>query len=221
MHGMSPRAKDTSSPGPLTSWSGWDVRGGAARDPAETFAQRSTRAPSNEERYELIAVAARGFRPPRFLRVVIDERQENNSKVAEAGYEGLRQTWSVEYRRITETAPASVAPYAIYLLGVNPPPDATDEDLALFNDFYTNVHLPEVASRRHALRAVRYALSREVRPPHRGAPQYLAVYEVDEESASNRRHVGPPYSVGPDVWQRHTTPWRLWYRRLDPSIAMQ
>ena len=29
-----------------------------------------------------------------------------------------------------------------------------------------------------------------------------------------RRHVGPPYAPGPDVWQRHSTPWRLWYRRL-------
>ena len=37
-----------------------------------------------------------------------------------------------------------------------PPPDATDEDLDVFNDFYMDVDLPEVAERRHALRAVRY-----------------------------------------------------------------
>jgi len=54
----------------------------------------------------------------------------------------------------------------------------------------------------------------EVRAPYQGAPRFLAAYEVDEESASNRRHQGPSYSPGPDVWQRHKTPWRLWYRRL-------
>jgi hypothetical protein len=188
------------------------VRGGAAREPdaVEAFAA-PTQGPSGEERYELIAVAARGFRPPRFLRVI---RNALADEAVEAGFEGLRQTWSVEYRQVAETTAASAAAYAIYLLGVNPPPDATDEDLDVFNEFYTNVHLPEVAGRRHALRALRYELVREVRPPYRGAPRYLAVYEVDENSASNRRHVGPPYSVGPEVWQRHTTPWRLWYRRL-------
>ena len=123
-------------------------------------------------------------------------------------------TWSLLYRRVAETGPASVAPYAIYLLGVNPPPEATDADLAVFNEFYTNVHMPEVAERRHALRAVRYELLDEIRPPYQGAPQFLAVYEVDEAGASNRRHIGPPYTSGPDVWQRHKTPWRLWYRRL-------
>ena len=39
-------------------------------------------------------------------------------------------TWSLLYRRVAETGPALVAPYAIYLLGVNPPPGATDADLA-------------------------------------------------------------------------------------------
>jgi hypothetical protein len=127
---------------------------------------------------------------------------------------GLRQVWSVLYREIAQTAPATQRPYAIYLLGVNPPKDLSDADLATFNDFYTNVHLVEVAERRHALRAVRYELIEEVKTPYLGAPQYLAAYEVDESSASHRRHVGPPYSTGPEAWQRHTTPWRLWYRRL-------
>ena len=90
----------------------------------------------------------------------------------------------------------------------------TDDELAVFNDFYTNVHLPEVAERRHALRAERYELVREVRAPYQGAPRFLAVYEVDEESASHRRHTGPPYEKGPEVWQRHKTPWRLWFHRL-------
>lgn len=193
--------------GPITAWSGWDVRGGTAADAAETFVR--SRQSGTEEDYELLAVAARGFRPPRFLRTA-----ETRDDQADGGLEGFRLTWSLLYQRVAETGAAVVAPYAIYLLGVNPPGGTTGDDLDVFNDFYTNVHMPEVAQRRHALRAVRFELLREIRPPYSGAPQFLAVYEVDEAGASNRRHIGPPYTTGPEVWQGHTTPWRLWYRRL-------
>jgi hypothetical protein len=194
--------------GAITSWMGWDVRGGASADPhaAEVFADSAPSPSEEEDRYELIAVAARRFRPPRFLSVV--------HGVAERSYEGLRLSWSLQYRRVAQTVPALTRPYAIYLLGVNPPVDASESDLDVFNDFYTNAHLPEVAERRHALRATRFELVEELRPPYKGAPRFLAVYEVDEAGAANRRHVGPPYAVGPEIWQRHTTPWRLWYHLL-------
>jgi hypothetical protein len=199
-------------PGGLTRWTGWDPRSGAAADPAGVaqFARSAQDDPEAGDRFELLAVAARGFRPPKYL--------SRSPVTGEAGTEedhpGLRVTWSLRYRQVAETAPAEVAPFAIYLLGVNPPVDATDDDLEVFNDFYTHVHLPEVAERRNALRAVRYELEEEIRPPYQGSPRFLAVYEVDEESASNRRHQGPKYSSGPEVWQRHKTPWRLWYTRL-------
>jgi hypothetical protein len=204
----------------LTWWTGWDPRSGAAAvpDAAEAFASSAPDDPGSGAHYELIAVAARGFRPPTFLSTT--ERSEEAAPDPQPeeveDHPGLRQTWNLLYRRMVETGPAATTPYAIYLLGVNPPEDLSDEDLDAFNHFYTSVHLPEVAERRHALRAVRYELVREARPPHQGqrAPRFLAVYEVDEESASNRRHSGPKYATGPEVWQRHTTPWRLWYRRL-------
>jgi hypothetical protein len=199
-------------------WTGWDVRAGASADPeaAEVFARSAPTDPGVDAHYEFLAVAARGFRPPRFVTTVevSDGGLGGDQVSSEEEHRGLRQVWSLLYRQVAETAPAKVAPYAIYLLGVNPAADATKADLDVFNDFYTNVHLPEVAERRHALRAARYELLEEVRPPYKGAPKYLAVYEVDEAAAAVRRHVGPPYSAGPDVWQRHTTPWRLWYRRL-------
>lgn len=197
--------------GAITSWSGWNPRGGAKARPdaAEVFANSAPDGTEAEDRYELLAVAARGFRPPSFLSVVHGE--------AGRAYEGFSLTWSLQYRHVAETVPQVMRPYAIYLLGVNPPVDATERELEVFNDFYTNVHLPEVAERRHALRATRHELLREIRPPYQGAPRFLAVYEVDEQSASNRRHSGPPYAAGPEVWQRHTTPWRLWYRLLAPQ----
>jgi hypothetical protein len=195
----------------VTVWSGWDVRGGAKA--AEAFAAPFPRQSDAEEDFELLAVAARGFRPPRFLSAA-DLPGPDQHDDGDESREGLRMVWSLLYHRVAETGPALVAPYAVYLLGVNPPDDATEADLAIFNDFYTNVHMPEVADRRHALRAVRYELLREIRSPYQGAPRFLAVYELDEAGSSNRKHIGPPYTSGPEVWQRHTTPWRLWYRRL-------
>jgi hypothetical protein len=201
----------------VVSWKGWDLRTGERAVPraVEELEESASPFPSAEARYELLAVAARGFHPPRVLTAnVATDGDLEDSQSDE--FSGFRRVWSVLYRQIAETAPEIQRPYAIYLLGVNPPADASDTDLATFNDFYTSVHLVEVAERRHALRAVRYELIEEIKAPHLGAPRYLAAYEVDESSASQRRHVGPPYSAGPKVWQRHTTPWRLWYRRLGP-----
>ena len=206
----------------LTSFTGWDVRGGSAaeHDAAEAFTRSTSGSPDAEARYELLAVASRGFRPPRFLTIAdVSDREpvesaEAGGQTAATGHEGVRRTWSLLYRRVTETGPKEVVPHSIYVLGVNPPAGVTDDELEVFNDFYSNVHLPEVAERRHALRAERYELVREVRAPYQPAPRFLAVYEVDEEAASKRRHTGPPYAIGPEVWQGHKTPWRLWYRRL-------
>ena len=200
----------------LVTWTGWDVRGGAAAEEGAVEAFRAAAPPDAGpgNHYALLAVAGRGFRPPRLLSSVPSDGETPPDTPPEPVGAGLRATWSLVYRRIAETGPELVKPYAIYLLGVDPPERVSDEELDVFNDFYTDVHLREVAERRQALRAVRYELTRELHAPYRPAPQFLAVYEVDETSAANRRHVGPPYSKGPEVWQRHTTPWRLWYRRL-------
>ncbi|HEV3212059.1 MAG TPA: hypothetical protein VGZ03_01550 [Acidimicrobiales bacterium] len=196
-------------------WRGWDVaQGSPPPSPAEF--NDGTEVGGERAHYELLALAGRGFRPPQFLTIDGALDRDVDDVERPTGRRGPRLSWSVEYRWIAETAPDVAIPYAIYLLGVNPPPDVTDAELETFNDFYTNVHLREVAERRHALRAERFERERVFLPPAKGAPRFLAVYEVDEAGASQRRHVGPPYSSGPDVWQRHTTPWRLWYRRVPP-----
>ena len=114
---------------PVTAWSGWDARGGAASGVAEAIRRSAVGDSGAGEAYELIAVAARGFRPPRFLRTA-ELAGPDPADHTEASREGLKMTWSLLYRRVAETGPALVAPYAIYLLGVNPPPGATDADLA-------------------------------------------------------------------------------------------
>jgi hypothetical protein len=201
---------------PLIAFTGWEVRGGkgSAAGAVEEF---GLHAPSgtDEARYELLAVAGRGFHPPRLLRTVgVGAEASDEEEATPPGCAGLRATWTAHYRFFVETAPATAAVYAVYLLGVNPPEGATAAELAAFDEFYTTVHLPEVAARRQALRAVRLELVTEVRAPHLGSPRYLALYEVDERGAAQRRHVGPPYTSGPPVWQGHRVAWRLWYRRL-------
>ncbi len=212
----------------LTWFAGWDRPGRAKARPGpgggparESGAGGAVGAEGAVECYDLLAVAARGFRPPQVLTVAQAEGADPQHPPRDhepepgdlhPGATELRQARCLLYERIAETNPRQRTPDAIYLLGVDPPAGATDEDLAEFNDFYTNVHLREVAERRHALRAVRYELVRPVKAPPKGAPRFLAVYEVDEASAAQRRHVGPPYSPGPAVWQGHRTRWRLWYR---------
>lgn len=194
-----------------TIWTGWDSGHGASDAPLVELLGTALGS-AGWSFFELLALAGRGFRPPRLLTVSAGGGASVDVTAASDG--ALRRSWSVEYVQIAETAPVSVPPFAIYLLGVNPPEDVSDAELQIFNDFYTHVHLNEVAERRHALRAERFEQVRVIAPPVKGAPRFLASYEVDEAGASQRRHVGPPYSAGPDVWQRHTTPWRLWYRRI-------
>jgi hypothetical protein len=203
--------EDTSAPG-LTTWAGWDVRGGVSPGEGSMAFVTKEGWDDNEERYELMAVAARGFRPPRFLSrtEIYPDSSESESPFGAV----LRQTWSMRYQRVRAVSGEVVPPYAIYLLGVNPPTDASPEDLVVFEDFYVDVHVREVAERRKALQAVPHKLVEVIKDPYKGAPTCLTAYELDEASASIRRHVGPPYSRGPEVWQRHSTPWRLWYRRL-------
>ena len=198
---------------PTTRWTGWDVRRGA--EPRPPRCGDAIDRSAGEGCFELLALAGRGFRPPRYLTALGSSDGDPRGKGGDASEEdALRIVWSIAYRRIMESAPRTADGHAIYLLGVNPPDGVTEDELETFNDFYTNVHLVEVAERRHALRAARYELADVRIAPAGGAPRFLAVYEVDEAGAAQRRHVGPPYSRGPEVWQRHTTPWRLWFRRI-------
>lgn len=195
-----------------TLWTGWDPAQGSDVPPEAALGQ----APATEEdQYALLALAGRGFRPPGYLTVRHAANDDAGDDVSTPPIRsGLRPAWSMVYRRIAETGQRIVPPFAIYLLGVNPPAGASETELEEFNEFYTNVHLVEVAERRQALRGVRFELVHEIQRPAKGAPRFLATYEVDEAGASQRRHVGPPYSKGPDVWNAHTTPWRIWFRRI-------
>lgn len=113
-------------------------------------------------------------------------------------------------------------PY-MYWVGVNLPADITPAEEQEFNDFYTNVHMPEVVGLNDGfVRAARYQLTH---PDPRGdfGPRYLAIYEMDSEEAAlgyiKRNDTGfrQPFTPGPRGFKEMQGMWRLMWGRLTPQ----
>ena len=220
----------------FTTWSGIDTQIDDERGLAEIteffatgYAEAIAKAyPTliDVQRYELLATDRHGGFGAKLLTAFtwggdqeIDENAVQPARpellgAPKAWREGTATSWSLLYRYVTETGPASAPPHAIYMVGVNPPPGINDEDRATFLEFYTSVHVPEVAKRRHCTRATVYELERELLRPNEGSPQFLGIYEVADAASVVTRHVGFGYTRGPSVWEKHKTPWRLWYQRV-------
>ncbi|HLF76407.1 MAG TPA: hypothetical protein VJB57_02865 [Dehalococcoidia bacterium] len=118
---------------------------------------------------------------------------------------------------------AHAAPY-LYFVAMNVPPDTDEKGLSEFNDFYTNIHVPEVVAASNFQRGHRYELYREFLHPAPGSPRFLAVYDCAEEGMKTRAErranpgSGPRLSSGPPTWEAHDTLWRLLYRRIDSWV---
>ncbi|WP_028921940.1 DUF4286 family protein [Pseudonocardia acaciae] len=136
--------------------------------------------------------------------------------------------WRVLYQRVAETSAPTVAPGAISIIGIDPPADADDAELAEFNAFYTDHHLPENTDRGGFSRGTRYELRHALKHPAPGCPRYLAVYELEDGSDESARAAlaqlkaaTETYTQGPSSWLRRSAPWRLWYRRIAHSARAQ
>src|SRR5580704_10416256 len=94
------------------SWRGWELRTGARADPnaIREFENATPPIADVESRYELLAVAARGFHPPQALSATVVTESEQLDPNAEV-CPGLRLAWSLLYREIAETAPPAQRPY--------------------------------------------------------------------------------------------------------------
>jgi hypothetical protein len=107
------------------------------------------------------------------------------------------------------------------MVGMNVPSGTDAAGLAEFNEFYTNIHVPEVMAYREFSRGTRFELHREFRHPQPGCPRFCAIYEADKATteASQQRRDTPsgrsPLSSGPPTWEKHDTLWRLLYRRIE------
>jgi hypothetical protein len=194
-------------------------------------------------RYELIEQDARGNFGPRWLAAYEMDSQkaadgyiERNDGPSEgrpkysagpAAWQTYEGWWRLIWHRLVPEAGelgGAGAPY-IYMVGMDVPEGTDEQGLREFNDFYTQIHVPEVVAVNSFLRGTRYELYRDFRHPEPGSPHFLAVYEGTDESLAARaaRAADPasakPLSSGPPTWEGHVTAWRLLYRRIDSHVA--
>lgn len=116
-----------------------------------------------------------------------------------------------------------------YWVGMDIPADTSAADVAAFNDFYSNVHKPEVlAGNPGFLRGRRYELAQDDTRGPRG-PRFIAAYDIESKEAAQlyiSRNDGPAsgrpvYSDGPAAWQQRDTKWRLMWQHVlnNPATA--
>lgn len=112
------------------------------------------------------------------------------------------------------------APYR-YLIGIDPDPDLSPVQVRAFDEYYENVHRPEVVAGNpgflsgHRLEAAGLAAGSMFGPAAGGGPRWLAFYAI-ADLASARDYVsrqrvpgaGMSYTPGPVPWTRTTTTWR-------------
>ena len=185
-------------------------------------------------RYELLYPDPRGDFGPRWLAVyeMDGDAAARNDGPPEgrptytpgpAAWKQAQSTWRMIWRQVATVGTASQPPDAIYLVGMNIPPDTDAAGLAAFHAFYTSIHVPEVMERGSYARGTRWELHRDFRHPQPGCPRFCAIYEADAAAtqANQERRTNPalqrdsrPLSSGPPTWEQHETLWRLVYRRI-------
>jgi hypothetical protein len=190
-------------------------------------------------RYELLVPDARGDFGPRWLAVyeMQDEaaaqayiaRNDGPQEGRPAYTPGLadfRTTirWRMLWRQISAAGQAPDAYHGMFVVGMNVPDDTPPEGMREFNDFYTNIHVPEVMRWGGYASGLRFERFREFQHPAPGCPRFLAIYQGDQAAteASQQRSFGSssprPSSVrftdGPPTWERHDTLWRHVYKTI-------
>jgi len=109
----------------------------------------------------------------------------------------------------------------MYWVGMDTDPAASPDELADFNRFYTETHVPEVVAANGFAFASRYEL---LDPDPRGdfGPRWLAVYEMPGEAEARayaERNDGPAsgrpnYTPVPPSWKHAHIRWRMLWRQL-------
>jgi len=182
-------------------------------------------------RYQLVEPDPRGDLGPGWLTVY-----ELSGEDAVAGYLGLaaaadrpryqpwnhhesRVRWHVAWRRRPGYRGAIGRlgrPY-LYLIGMDVPPETDDGELAAFNAFYDQVHLPEVVRALGYERGLRFERLCSLAHPGPGCPRFMAVYDGDEQVIRRAAEGIPADAIpmdGPQAWNSRRTQWRLLYRRI-------
>src|ERR1051326_7008738 len=130
-----------------------------------------------------------------------------------------KTTWRMLWRQIAGRGSLDAPLESIFVVGMNVPPATSETDMADFNRFYTETHVPEVMAYGGYARATRFELYRGLAHPEPGAPRFVAVYEADAaatEQRQARREARGKLSSGPPAWEAHDTLWRRTYRYIPP-----
>lgn len=118
------------------------------------------------------------------------------------GYEGAIGRWGRPY---------------LFLIGMDVPPGTDESELAAFDAFYDQTHLPAVVQVLGYERGLRFERVASLVHPEPGCPRFMAVYDGDEESIRRSAEGIPPDAIpmdGPEAWNNRETQWRLLYRRV-------
>lgn len=132
---------------------------------------------------------------------------------------GCRVRWHVVWRRRPgyEGAIGRWGRPYLYLIGMDVPAGTDDDGLAAFDAFYDQTHLPAVVRVLGYERGLRFERLSGLTHPEPGCPQFMAVYDGDEQSIRRAVDGIPPDAIpmdGPPSWNNRRTQWRLLYRRV-------
>lgn len=192
-------------------------------------------------RYELAQDDPRGPRGPRFIAAYDIENEEaaklyisrNDGPLSgrpvytdgPSAWKKKSTNWRLMWRHLLnnpENVQVAASPY-MYLVGMSEAAGSNAQEIQQFNDFYNNIHVPEVLAGYGFVSGARYACMREFLHPAPGAPNYVAMYGIknaaDAEAFMQSRlkadQSGNSFSSGPPSWEKRDTKWRLTYRQID------
>ena len=185
------------------------------------------------DRYELTQPDARGDLGPRWLaRYTLDAERagqhiRDNTTPGDrgsytpfpAGIETVVR-WRLLWTVLSTTGkPLSAAPERINLIGMDPAPDSTDEEVRDFNTFYDTIHVHEALHLMAADNVTRYEIARTYLPEGQPPLRFAALYEFASVQPPAKAPVGP-VSDGPRAWAERKTHWRLGYTRVAEPRAV-
>jgi hypothetical protein len=131
-----------------------------------------------------------------------------------------KTVWRMIWRRLSVSGSSDQAAESIFMVGMNVPADAEADDLAAFNAFYSDTHVPEVMAHGGYARGSRWELYRPFAHPEPGCPRFCAIYEADATATNEReaRRAAPAtMTPGPPLWDKRDTLWRLRYGHVRPD----
>jgi hypothetical protein len=192
-------------------------------------------------RYELAQDDPRGPRGPRFLAAYDIESEEaallyisRNDGPASgrpeysdgpSAWQHRQTKWRLMWRHLLNN-PASLqvtaSPY-MYLVGMSEAAGSNAAEVAQFNQFYNQTHVPEVLTGYGFVSGARYTCMREFMHPAPGVPNYVAMYGIPDEARAQAfmqarltaDPAGNSFSSGPPSWENRDTKWRLTYRQVE------